>query len=59
MEADDHCTDLSIRKKIVRILLIIGAYQFQTTAYKTYSNILLSRLTPYSEEITGDHQCGF
>jgi len=29
------------------------------TMYKTLSNILLSRLTPYGEEITGDHQCGF
>jgi len=27
--------------------------------YKILSNILLSRLTPYGEEITGDHQCGF
>jgi hypothetical protein len=23
------------------------------------SNILLSRLTQYADEITGDHQCGF
>jgi len=23
------------------------------------SNILMSRLTPYAEEIIGDHQCGF
>jgi hypothetical protein len=30
-----------------------------TTAYKILSNILLSRLTRYSEEIIGDHQCGF
>jgi hypothetical protein len=30
-----------------------------TTAYKILSNILLSRLTPHAEEITGDHQCGF
>ena len=29
------------------------------TTYKILSNILLSRLTPYSEEIIGDHQCGF
>jgi len=29
------------------------------TTYKILSNILLSRLTPYAEEITGDHQCGF
>jgi hypothetical protein len=30
-----------------------------STTYKILSNILLSRLTPYAEEITGDHQCGF
>ena len=30
-----------------------------STTYKLLSNILLSRLTPYAEEITGDHQCGF
>jgi hypothetical protein len=27
--------------------------------YKTLSNMLLSRLIPYAEEIIGDHQCGF
>ena len=27
--------------------------------YKILSNILLSSLTPYAEEITGDHQGGF
>jgi len=27
--------------------------------YKILSNILLSRLTPFAEEIIGDHQCGF
>ena len=27
--------------------------------YKILSNILLSRLTPYAEEIIRDHQCGF
>jgi hypothetical protein len=30
-----------------------------STSYKTLSNIFLSRLTPYVEEIIGDHQCGF
>jgi hypothetical protein len=30
-----------------------------STTYKILSNILLSRLTPYAEEVTGDHQCGF
>ena len=29
------------------------------TTYKILSNILLSKLTPYGEEIIGDHQCGF
>jgi hypothetical protein len=27
--------------------------------YKILSYLLLSRLTPYSEEIVRDHQCGF
>jgi len=27
--------------------------------YKNLCNILLSRLTPYAEEIIGVHQCGF
>jgi hypothetical protein len=30
-----------------------------STVYKTLSNILLVRLTPYVSEIIGDHQCGF
>jgi hypothetical protein len=30
-----------------------------STAYKILSNILLARLTPYVNEIFGDHQCGF
>jgi len=30
-----------------------------SATYKILSNILLSRLTPYAEEIIGDHQCGF
>jgi hypothetical protein len=30
-----------------------------STTYKILSNILLSRLTPYAEEMIGDHQCGF
>jgi hypothetical protein len=29
------------------------------TTYKILSNILLSRLNPYVEEITEDHQCGY
>jgi hypothetical protein len=30
-----------------------------STAYKILSNILLARLTPYVNEIIGDHQCAF
>ena len=30
-----------------------------STTYKILSNILLSRLTPYAQEIIEDHQCGF
>jgi sorting nexin-29 len=30
-----------------------------SSTHKTLSNILLSKLTPYAEEIIGDHQCGF
>jgi len=29
------------------------------TMYKIVSNILLSRLTPHAEEVTGNLQCGF
>jgi hypothetical protein len=32
---------------------------FLPSVCKILSNILMSRLTPYTEEITGDHQCGF
>jgi hypothetical protein len=32
---------------------------FLSTTYKILSYILLSRLTPYAEEIIGDFQCGF
>jgi hypothetical protein len=30
-----------------------------STTYKIVSNILLSSLSPYIDEIAGDHQCGF
>jgi hypothetical protein len=30
-----------------------------STLYKFFSNILLSRLSPYADEIIGDHQCEF
>jgi hypothetical protein len=30
-----------------------------STSYKILSNILPARLTPYTDEIIGEHQCGF
>jgi hypothetical protein len=30
-----------------------------STSYKILSNILLSRLSPYIDEIIRDHRCGF
>jgi hypothetical protein len=30
-----------------------------STSYKILSNSLLTRLTPYTDEIIGDHPCGF
>jgi hypothetical protein len=30
-----------------------------STAFEVLSNILLSRLSLYAEEVIGDHQCGF
>jgi len=32
---------------------------FLPIMHKMLSNILLSRLFPYAEEVIGDHQCGF
>jgi hypothetical protein len=32
---------------------------FLSTSYKILSNILLARLSPYADEIMGEHQCGF
>jgi sorting nexin-29 len=37
----------------------LTAVIIEATSYKILSNILLSRLIPYADEIIGDHQCGF
>jgi hypothetical protein len=39
------------------VIIFVG-YECLSTSYKSLSNILLSRLSPYIDEITGDHQCG-
>jgi len=44
---------------IKQTVVIIEAYHFSQLRTKFYPNILLSRLTPYAEEIIVDHQCGF
>ena len=49
---------LTIRRTIKQILVILGAFTFANYV-QNLSNIVLSRLTPYSEEIIGDHQRGF
>ena len=36
-----------------------GGIPILSITYKILSNILLSRLTPYAEEIIGDHLSGF
>jgi len=36
-----------------------GDISLVSTMYKILSSILLSRLTPYPEEIFGDHRGGF
>jgi hypothetical protein len=49
---------LLIRRVIKRTVVIIEEYHLPTS-YKIVSNIFLSRLTPYVDEIIEDHQCGF
>jgi hypothetical protein len=49
---------LLIRRLIEEIVVIIESYHLWTT-WKISSNILLSGLTSYAEEISGDHHCGF
>jgi len=50
---------LFIRRVIKEIVVIIEVYHFCQVHNKILTNIVLSRLTPYAEEIIGDHQCGF
>ena len=49
------------RKTCFRRLMITKTFLYcgVPTTYKILSNILLSRLIPYAEEVIGDHQCGF
>jgi len=50
---------LFIRRVINQIVLNTEAYRFCQLCKKILFSILLSRLTPYAEEIIRNHQCGF
>jgi hypothetical protein len=47
------------RRVIKLIAVIIGGYHYYQLCTEMLSNILLSRLSPYVDEIIGDHQCRF
>jgi hypothetical protein len=47
------------RVRVIKLTIVIIELSFLPASYKTLSNILLSRVTPYADEIIGDHQCGF
>jgi hypothetical protein len=47
------------RRAIKLAVVIIVRYHCLSTSYRMLSNILPSRLSPYIDEISGDHQCGF
>jgi hypothetical protein len=46
-------------KRVTKLTSYYREISLLSTSYKIISNILLSRLGPYIEEIIGDHQCGF
>ena len=50
---------LYVRRAIKQTVVITAAYHFCNLLTKFLSNILLSTLTPFAEEIIGDHQCVF
>ena len=59
MEGVDFCTVPSYKRSDKTDCNNFRGIWLLSTAYKLLSITLLSRLTPYGEEITGDHQCGF
>ena len=50
---------LYVRRAIKQTVVITAAYHFCNLLTKFLSNILLSTLTPFAEEIIGDRQCVF
>jgi hypothetical protein len=49
---------LFIRREI-KVTIVITEECHLPATYKVLPNILVSRLTPYVDEIIGDHQCDF
>jgi len=48
-----------VYKKGVKTYTTYRSTSLLSTTYKLLCNILLSKLTPYAEEIIGNHQCEF
>jgi hypothetical protein len=48
-----------IRRAIKQAVYNYSGISLLPIMYKIFSNIMLSRITPYAEEIIGDYQCGF
>jgi hypothetical protein len=46
-------------KRVITLTNNYRVISLLSTSYNMLSNILLSRLGPYIDEIIGDHQCGF
>jgi hypothetical protein len=46
-------------RRVIKLTNNYRGISLLSTSYKILSNILLSRLSPYIDEITGDHQCEF
>jgi hypothetical protein len=42
-----------------QLVITVEVISLLSTTYRLLSNILLSKLSPYVDEITGGHQCGF
>jgi len=57
MEGVDHCT--IYKKGDETDCSSYRGISLLSTTYTILSSILLSRLTPYAEEIIRDHHCGF
>ena len=58
-ELPEEWKDSIIIRMVMKHCSNYGGISFLPTTYKILSNVRLSRLTPYTEEINGCHQCGF